>query len=132
METGRELTRGAGGGSLSDADLIFGQEGSSYKMSRFGASKSMSVASDRPYASGSSYYGGTGSGTGTKGALSSSGSGAAPSYRIYEGIQNAAFSDYSDVSSSGSLAKIGDAPSSYAARRSQEAEEEEEDDFDLK
>lgn len=106
---------------MSDADLIFGQEESSYKISRFGASKSMSVASDRPYASGSYYGVGSGAKTGSKGSLTT-----VPSYKIYEGIQNAAFSDYSDGSPSGSLAKISD-----AAAGSHKSEEEE-DDFDLK
>ncbi|XP_062124527.1 synapsin-like [Drosophila sulfurigaster albostrigata] len=56
--------------------MIFGGPPSNYKSDRFGAAKSMS--------------------------MSSSGVGASSnSYKIYEGIQNAAFSDYSD---SGSIA----------------------------
>lgn len=119
MEAKGEFSRTTGGGSLSDADLIFGKEGSSYKKSRFGASKSMSVASD-------SYYGsGIGLKTGSKGSLTT-----APSYKIYEGIQNAAFSDYSDSSLSGSSAKITNVAS--ASLNKDKQEEEEEDNFDLK
>ncbi|EDX13508.1 GD18674 [Drosophila simulans] len=97
-----KYTRAAG--SISDADMIFGGPPSNYKTDRFGASKSMSMTS-----------GGVGSGNG-----SGSGSGG---YKIYEGIQNAAFSDFSD---SGSMSSIG----SHTKRWS--ASKEEDDELDLK
>ncbi|KAH8307688.1 hypothetical protein KR044_009503, partial [Drosophila immigrans] len=62
----------------SDADMIFGGPPSNYKSDRFGAAKSMS--------------------------MSSSGVGASSnSYKIYDGIQNAAFSDYGDTESTASI-----------------------------
>ncbi|ALC47042.1 Syn [Drosophila busckii] len=87
------------GGSISDADMMFGGPTASYKSDRFGASKSMS--------------------------MSSSGAGASSntSYKIYEGIQNAAFSDYSDTGSMSSL-------NSTTKRWSAKAEDD--DELDLK
>lgn len=86
------------GGSISDADMIFGGPPSNYKTDRFGASKSMS--------------------------MSSSGVGASSnSYKIYEGIQNAAFSDFSDTGSVSSVNSTG---------RRWNAKPEEEDELDLK
>lgn len=85
------------GGSISDADMIFGGPPSHYKTDRFGASKSMS--------------------------MSSSGVGASNSYKIYEGIQNAAFSDFSDSGSVSSVNSTG---------RRWNAKPEEEDELDLK
>ena len=95
------------GGSLCDAEQIFGDTSSSYKTDRFGSSKSMSVTSDRTSAT--------------------------ASYKIYEGIQNAAFSDYSSTETS-----IGKTPAetissyttSYTAQWNKPQEEE--DEFDLK
>lgn len=70
------------GGSLSDADIIFG--GPPTRADRFANSKSMSVTSDRDSRSNS---------VATTGA----------SYKIYEGIQNNAFQDF-DSQSIGSTA----------------------------
>lgn len=78
------------GGSLSDADLIFG--GPPTRTDRFANSKSMSVTSD----SRSNLYSSapqTGSGA----------IGTTNSYKIYEGIQNTAFQDF-DSQSIGSTA----------------------------
>jgi len=97
-----KYTRAAG--SISDADMIFGGPPSNYKSDRFGAAKSMSMSSS-----------GMGSGNGT-----GMGSG---SYKIYEGIQNAAFSDFSD---SGSMSSIGSHTKRWSASR------EEDDELDLK
>ncbi|XP_023174347.1 synapsin-like [Drosophila hydei] len=86
------------GGSISDADMIFGGPPSNYKTDRFGAAKSMS--------------------------MSSSGVGASSnSYKIYEGIQNAAFSDFSDT---GSVSSVN------STSRRWNAKPEEEDELDLK
>lgn len=97
------------GGSLSDAELIFGTPSSAYKTDRFGTSKSMSVTSER------SSYGQTNSST-------------ANNYKIYEGIQNAAFSDFSDSKKSDSNSSIP----SYNSWRNSNKNLEEEDDIDLK
>ncbi|XP_034484406.1 synapsin-like [Drosophila innubila] len=86
------------GGSISDADMIFGGPPSNYKSDRFGAAKSMSMSSSG-VAAGSSPY------------------------KIYEGIQNAAFSDYSDSGSIGSISSTGKRWSSKP---------EEDDELDLK
>lgn len=91
------------GGSLSDADMIFGTPSSAYKTDRFGTSKSMSVTSDR------SSYGQT-------------------NYKIYEGIQNAGFSDFSDSKKSDSNSSMP----SYNSWRNSNKHLEEEDDIDLK
>ncbi|KAH8397679.1 hypothetical protein KR215_006752, partial [Drosophila sulfurigaster] len=86
------------GGSISDADMIFGGPPSNYKSDRFGAAKSMS--------------------------MSSSGVGASSnSYKIYEGIQNAAFSDYSD---SGSIA------STNSGSKRWNSKPDDDDELDLK
>ncbi|KAI8130032.1 Synapsin [Lucilia cuprina] len=98
------------GGSLSDAELIFGTPSSAYKTDRFGTSKSMSVTSDRT----SSSYGQSNS--------------SANNYKIYEGIQNAAFSDFSDAKKSDSQSSIP----SYNSWRNSSKHLEEEDDLDLK
>lgn len=92
------------GGSLSDAELIFGASSTaSYKTDRFGSSKSMSVTSDRN-------------------------TGSSAPYKIYEGIQNAGFSDYSDSKKTvGSTSTIG----SYSSWRNK-PQENEDDDLDLK
>ena len=99
------------GGSLSDAELIFGSTASSaYKTDRFGTSKSMSVTSDR------SSYGQT-------------------NYKIYEGIQNAAFTDYNDTkrtSDSTTTATTTTTIPSYNSWRSSSTHLEEEEDLDLK
>ncbi|KAH8359416.1 hypothetical protein KR093_006532, partial [Drosophila rubida] len=87
------------GGSISDADMIFGGPPSNYKSDRFGAAKSMSMSS-----------------SGVGGAASNS-------YKIYEGIQNAAFSDYSD---SGSIASVNSASKRWSSKT------DEEDELDLK
>lgn len=96
------------GGSLSDADVIFGGS-SSYKTDRFGSSKSMSVtSSDRNYG-------------GHHGSAASSNT-----YKIYEGIQNAAFTDYSDTKKTDSASSI----TSYSSWRNKPQEDD--DDLDLK
>lgn len=100
------------GGSLSDAELIFGGTASSaYKTDRFGTSKSMSVTSDR-----SSY--------GHQNSKAASGN----NYKIYEGIQNAAFSDFSDSKKTDSTSSI----TSYNSWRSNTKPLDEDDDLDLK
>ncbi|EDV93096.1 GH19116 [Drosophila grimshawi] len=86
------------GGSISDADMIFGGPPSNYKSDRFGAAKSMSMSSSGVDASSNSY-------------------------KIYEGIQNAAFSDYSD---SGSIASVTSANKRWSAKQ------DEDDELDLK
>uniref|UniRef100_W8B960 Synapsin n=3 Tax=Ceratitis capitata TaxID=7213 RepID=W8B960_CERCA len=97
------------GGSLSDAELIFGGPPTNYKADRFGASKSMSVTSER-------------SNDGSNGGNSNS-------YRNYEGIQNAAFSDFSDSPKTGSVSSIN----SYGnANRWGKPTVEEDDELDLK
>ncbi|KAH8417132.1 hypothetical protein KR222_003959, partial [Zaprionus bogoriensis] len=94
------------GGSISDADMIFGGPPSNYKSDRFGAAKSMSMSST----SGAGYGSGAGSGSGS-------------GYKIYEGIQNAAFSDYSE---SGSVSSINSTSKRWSAKP------DEEDELDLK
>ncbi|EDW23878.1 GL23681 [Drosophila persimilis] len=93
-----KFTRAAG--SISDADMIFGGPPSNYKTDRFGAAKSMSMSSS-----------GVGAGSGSSG------------YKIYEGIQNAAFSDFSDT---GSVSSMGSATRRWSAAR------EDDDEIDLK
>ncbi|KAH8267341.1 hypothetical protein KR018_011795, partial [Drosophila ironensis] len=88
-------------GSLSDADMIFGGPPSNYKSDRFGAAKSMSMSS--------SGMGGSGNGSG--------------GYKIYDGIQNAAFSDFSDT---GSVSSIGSATKRWSANK------EDDEELDLK
>ncbi|KAH8330773.1 hypothetical protein KR067_007329, partial [Drosophila pandora] len=95
-----KYTRAAG--SLSDADMIFGGPPSNYKSDRFGAAKSMSMSS--------SGVGGSGNGSG--------------SYKIYDGIQNAAFSDFSD---SGSVSSMGSNSKRWSSHN-----KEEDDELDLK
>ncbi|KAH8385995.1 hypothetical protein KR200_012177, partial [Drosophila serrata] len=95
-----KYTRAAG--SISDADMIFGGPPSNYKTDRFGAAKSMSMSSS-----------GVGSGNGS----------GAGGYKIYDGIQNAAFSDFSD---SGSVSSIGSHTKRWSANR------EDDDELDLK
>lgn len=100
------------GGSLSDAELIFGTSSStaSYKTDRFGSSKSMSVTSDRH---------------------SSGGGGGPAPYKIYEGIQNAGFSDYGDAKKSmGSTSSVN--TSSYSSWRNTKNQDTDDDDLDLK
>lgn len=100
------------GGSISDADMIFGGPPSNYKSDRFGAAKSMSMSSS----------GTTGYGYGSSSGVGGSGSGTS-SYKIYEGIQNAAFSDYSET---GSISSINSGSKRWSAKP------EEEDELDLK
>lgn len=108
---GSKYTRS--GGSISDADMIFGGPPSNYKSDRFGAAKSMSMSSsgatDYGYSSGAAGMGSGSSGTN--------------SYKIYEGIQNAAFSDYSET---GSVSSINSGSKRWGAKP------EEEDELDLK
>lgn len=106
---GSKYTRS--GGSISDADMIFGGPPSNYKSDRFGAAKSMSMSS-----SGATGYGySSGSAVGSSSATNS--------YKIYEGIQNAAFSDYSET---GSVSSINSGSKRWGAKP------EEEDELDLK
>ncbi|KAL7731059.1 hypothetical protein ACLKA6_014273 [Drosophila palustris] len=102
------------GGSISDADMIFGGPPSHYKSDRFGAAKSMSMSSSGAGVSSTPYkiYEG----------VQNSGANTTP-YKIYDCIQNAAFSDYSDSGSIGSL-------SSTSKRWGSKPEEE--DELDLK
>lgn len=111
-------------GSLSDAEMIFGTSTSTQsKVDRFGSSKSMSMSS--------SSYGNSNTG----------GSKISSSYKIYEGIQNAAFSDYSEAGSTASVASsmpagntkaetISSITSEYTSRWNKAQEED--DDLDLK
>uniref|UniRef100_A0A034WKD7 Synapsin n=1 Tax=Bactrocera dorsalis TaxID=27457 RepID=A0A034WKD7_BACDO len=94
-------------GSLSDAELIFGGPPTNYKADRFGASKSMSVTSERSNDGNDSYN----------------------AYRNYEGIQNAAFSDFSDSPKTGSVSSIN---SFGNTNRWNKPTVEEDDELDLK
>uniref|UniRef100_A0A1A9V919 Synapsin ATP-binding domain-containing protein n=1 Tax=Glossina austeni TaxID=7395 RepID=A0A1A9V919_GLOAU len=91
----------------SDAELIFGTP-LSYKSERFGSSKSMSVASDNSYG----YNPGSNATTGGGNA-----------YKIYEGIQNAAFTDFVDSPASQIKSQIDKKLSGIT---------DDEDDLDLK
>ncbi|KAL9899135.1 LOW QUALITY PROTEIN: synapsin [Glossina fuscipes fuscipes] len=92
----------------SDAELIFGTP-LSYKSDRFGSSKSMSVASDNSYG----YNPGSNATT----------MGGGNAYKIYEGIQNAAFTDFVDSPASQIKSKIDKKLSGIT---------DDEDDLDLK